>query len=108
MTHPTLERAHLEAVLVHQAVLRPELADCVDDARLSPAAIALLDVVCDLAHPAARVAAIARATDPYQARLAKRVLALTLEPLAFYSDEGLIGLLNALPRLSASRRDVAV
>ena len=108
MTHPTLERAHLEAVLLHQVVLRPDLADCVDDARLSPAAIELLDVVCELAHPAARVAAIARATETYQARLAKRVLALTLEPLAFYSDEGLIGLINALPRLSATRRSAAV
>lgn len=102
MTVRELTRPHLEALLVARAVLDPAFADDVEECRLSPAATALLDW-CAEHPPAMRGAIVGAPRDEYQLRLVKRVLALTLEELAFFSGETLVALVNLLPIIGAER-----
>jgi hypothetical protein len=54
-THPMLERKHLEALLVARVALEQDIADDVDAARLSPAAIALLEEIAEWPRIAAEI-----------------------------------------------------
>lgn len=106
MTHPALTRAHLEALLIARVLLDPSLAECVDDARLSPSAQRLMDAVLDTPHIAGAAGLLA-ATDPtddpvansFIVRLAKRVESLALRDVAVCSIDELVGHINRLPRL---------
>jgi hypothetical protein len=98
--HPLVSRPHLEPLLIARVLLDPELADRVDDTRLSPAALALLDFAA-AENTLARAALGYGATDEYQQRLAQRVGHLTLDELLFYPTDTLVGLINALPRIAA-------
>lgn len=101
MTHPLLSRAHLEACLVARVLLDPDLADHVDDTRLSPAAQQLVGFAAN--HNAVACASLLLgAEDEYQVRLARRVDALTLEQLRFFPAATLVALINQLPRLGVS------
>lgn len=102
MTHPLLERKHLEALLVARTLLDPVFADDVDTERLSPAAHALLEHIAE-SPILARNALDAGARDEYQHRLAKRALQLTTEELAYYEPRTLIALVNQLPPIGARR-----
>lgn len=110
MSHPLLERAHLEAVLLARVLLDPELAGAVALDRLSPAALTLL--LAAVQDPAgaggAGLLAVAvpsgdRTQDAFVVRLAKRVEALSLLDLTFYPRETLLALVNRLPVLHADR-----
>ena len=101
MTYPVLARPHLEALLVARVLLDPELADHVDDTRLSPAAQQLVDFAAD-ENTAARVTLWLGVTDEFQARLAKRVDALTLEELRYHPTATLVALINQLPQLGVT------
>ena len=100
MTHPLLERAHLEALLVARTLLDPAFADDVEVARLSPAANALLDYILE-APVLARNALDAGACDDYQLRLATRATRLTTEELAYFEPTTLVALVNQLPAIGA-------
>lgn len=103
MTHPLLSRAHLEACLVARVLLDPELADHVDDTRLSPAAKALVAYAAE-DNRLACASLLLGAEDEYQARLATRADAVTLEDLRFFPAATLVALINQLPRLGVSSR----
>lgn len=101
MTHPVLARPHLEALLVARVLLDPELADHVDDTRLSPAAQQLVAFAAE-DNTAARATLWLGVADEFQARLVRRVDALTLEELRYYPTATLVALINQLPHLAAA------
>ena len=103
MADALLQRAHLEALLVALVLHRPRLAGRVQAERLSPAAIALVRFCVDR-HDVARISLYSGVADEYQYRLARRTLELTLEEQLFFPASTLIGLVNALPAISATRR----
>jgi hypothetical protein len=98
VSHPTLTRVHLEAVLIARAVLDPAVADDVDETRLSPAALALLHYAAD-DNVSARASVLAGAVDEFSARLAQRVERLTIADLTFWPLSVQVALVNQLPRL---------
>lgn len=98
--HPLARRPHLEPLLIARVLLDPELADCVDETRLSAAAHALLDFAA-ADNTLARAALGNGVADEYQHRLAQRVGQLTMDELLFYPTATLVGLINALPQIAA-------
>jgi hypothetical protein len=94
VTDRLLSRAHLEALVVAMAIVRPEaraqLLRRVDRDHASPACWALLEQL-------AGTTQLVRPTTDGQHALADRAELITIAELLDFSLETLIGLVNALP-----------
>jgi hypothetical protein len=110
MTHPLLTRAHLEAVLVGLAAMRPELAPdlyaMVRPERVSTAARTLLAAVID--QPADAWQCLPQLAETIgQHAMALRALELTLGDLTFHTPALLVALVNQLPMTTRAPREAA-
>lgn len=109
MTHPQLERKHLEALVVARAIVAPdpaEILERLDRAIVSPAVFALVEQLLDDSDP------VVWFRTKGQADLAARAESLSLRELLEYPLETLLGLVNGLParplQAPAWERDLSV
>jgi hypothetical protein len=101
-----LSRAHLEALTLAYVLQDPDVADALDFPRLSPAAAALIEFAVDY-NELARAEIGLRVNDQFRARLARRMLALTVEQLCYFPRDTVVALVNALPVIGAERARTA-